>query len=290
MPYTSSVGGAGLSSAIASPLSANPLAVTNTTALASPIAAGALGGVGTSALAANDPLCQLLGISPATVGAAGISADPAEAMMIQMFGMMNTMLTELMGGGASPFAGFATQGLLAPAATTIGAPVVDPSQFFGLINDNSGQDQAKLQNYISLIASDPDGLALLQEANRRGVSIELGAPDNDPNVLGVTISNGNDARIIVRDLDTGLETLIHELGHAVSTEDGNSREEEGAVEALAAKITRNIDPSVAALSENNGLTLDQVAQQKSSLRAYQALMAQNNILGTLSRLGINVFG
>ena len=124
---------------------------------------------------------------------------------------------------------------------------------------NAGERDA-LDNSLAAIAKDPEGAALLAEAERRGVTIEVGDPgafvgsqdavdcscgqhgdgvaaDRASNVAGVTLSRGGQSHIVVRD-PSNIKTIVHELVHAVSTEDGNSKHEEGIADVVGSRLRK----------------------------------------------------
>lgn len=127
------------------------------------------------------------------------------------------------------------------------APSSDLTRFPG-VND------PQLQEHINRLGTDPEGRNLLQEAQRRGVRIEVGDVGRgtlahfDPNenkiVVGrETMRNG-----------TGLASLAHELVHATTPHDGDSQHEEGMANVIANRISNRINgrrPDNAAAIYNN---------------------------------------
>lgn len=171
----------------------------------------------------------------------------------------------------------------------------------------------QLQRNLDLIAQDPEGQKLLAEAARRGVKIEVGNPAtaqgaNDVAmdcqcsqcgsaadasfalgdgvasgavIHGVTLSDSaGNTRIVVAD-PNNIKTIVHELVHAVSTEDGNSREEEGTAEQMGVRITNRL----------NGIGNPDAASEQQTFtnkqRFYPGLNQSNNIRNTLASLGLD---
>jgi hypothetical protein len=137
----------------------------------------------------------------------------------------------------------------------------------------NGVNNPQLQQSLNLIATDPEGQRLLAEAQRRGVSISV---DNtgDPNVLGSFNPRTN--QIIIGN-PNNLKTIVHELVHSVTPEDGNSQTEEG----LANVVGRRIEARLFGRQpENPQVTFN------NTLPNYTQLRPTNDILNSLNRLGI----
>lgn len=167
------------------------------------------------------------------------------------------------------------------------------------VEQNAGERNA-LQNSLDKIAADPEGRALLAEAQKRGVTIEVGDPskaagsadkiacscpehqmakDQGSVVNGVTISRGNKSHIVVRD-PGNIKTIVHELVHAISTQDGNSQHEEGIADVVGKRVESRI----------NGTRLENPnATYTNKLALYPELKRQNGIEGSLAAIGINAF-
>jgi hypothetical protein len=102
-----------------------------------------------------------------------------------------------------------------------------------------GVNDPRLQQHINELATDPEGRNLLEEAKRRGVSIQVGQPRDgalahfDPNNNSIVIGQNT------LNSGTGLQSLVHELVHAVTPED-NSRHEEGMANAIAERIAARV--------------------------------------------------
>jgi hypothetical protein len=139
-------------------------------------------------------------------------------------------------GGGAPGGTGGNNGLglgpLPPDPRGASAPSSELSRFPG-VNDPT------LQGHLNELATDPEGRNLLQEAQRRGVSIQRGQPIQgalahfDPNKNSITVGDNT------LNKGTGLKSLVHELVHAVTPEN-NSRHEEGMANAIAERISSRV--------------------------------------------------
>jgi catechol 2,3-dioxygenase-like lactoylglutathione lyase family enzyme len=114
----------------------------------------------------------------------------------------------------------------------------------------------------------------------------LGIGNNDDNVIvnGVTLSNSQTGKIhiVVRD-PSNIKTIVHELVHAVSTQDGNSKQEEGIADAIGSRVaSRTGGAAVGALAGSER----QIFLNKQEF--YPDLNANNDIRATIRALGINI--
>ncbi len=158
------------------------------------------------------------------------------------------------------------------AARDVAAGDIDTSEL--------GANNATLQATLDKIAQDPEGAKLLAEAQRQGLSIEVGDPGG-PNVAGVAISRGNNTRIIVRD-PNNVKTIVHELVHAATSQDGNSQHEEGIADAIGFRVAERV----------TGQNLTNKSQEQiytDKKRLYRDLGATNGIEGTLANIGVSAF-
>lgn len=159
----------------------------------------------------------------------------------------------------------------------------------GLVNLSAGEAGEQLSQSLNAIASDPDGAKLLQAAQEKGVTIEVGDPGvaagvgSDNSINGVTLTNPNgETKIVVRD-PNNIKTLVHELVHAVSTQDGNSKDEEGIADVIGSRVANRLGG--AAVGGLNGS--DQEIFQKKQ-QYYPELGQSNSIRNTLAGLGLAV--
>lgn len=223
--------------------------------------------------------------SPAVAGGlnAGGGLTQAFGGLGQMLGLMaNSMLNPRPAGGA------------AGNAPSINVP--------GNINTTADPNQrALLDQSLSKISQDPEGSALLQQALANGYTIEVG----DPNIPGLFDQNGaHDASICQScqaALDTGGQingvtipnqkkiiinpnapefdkTLVHELVHASTEGDGNSRQEEGLADVVGYHVSSRINGTLLPGSDA------QIFNNK--IQNYPELQATNGITNSLANLGI----
>ncbi|MEB3286942.1 MAG: hypothetical protein VKJ04_05520 [Vampirovibrionales bacterium] len=178
-----------------------------------------------------------------------------------------------------------------------------------LIVGGTAQQRAQLKQNLMAISQDPDGQKLLNESIRRGVTFAAGNPgaiagaadkgtvvncptcaaaaaqdasgvanDGEVIVRGVTVTRNGQSAITVAD-PNNLKTLVHEMVHATSTQDGNSREEEGLANVLGRRVEARLlgtaleDPNVTFSQTFAGGTYSELAQS-------------NGIRNTLAQLGI----
>ena len=185
------------------------------------------------------------------------------------------------GGPATGGAGNAGGAGSAPAermSRLIQADLVDDVN--GLISEDNAQDNADLQNSLSAIAADEEGQILLQQAEARGVKIQVG--NLPPNVNGQFDPNTN--TITVKD-PNNIKTLAHELVHAATPENGNSLAEEGAADEVGYRIAERI-----AGRDLDGRNDQQANFAKRELYTLRTAGGQqnNNIAGVLSSMGIRL--
>jgi hypothetical protein len=102
---------------------------------------------------------------------------------------------------------------------------------------NNPAQQASLQQTLDRIAQDPEGAKLLEEAKRRGVKIQVGDTGKQ-NVLGLFDPNTN--TVTVSDPEN-IKTIVHELVHATTPEDGNSKEEEATANIIGDRVQARLN-------------------------------------------------
>jgi hypothetical protein len=131
-----------------------------------------------------------------------------------------------------------------------------------------------------LQALDPDGGQ--GQLDQSGST--TGAQDSGVIVNGVTLSDNKTGKIniVVRD-PSNIKTIAHELVHAVSTQDGDSKQEEGIADVIGSHVAnRNGGAAVGGLSGSD----EQIYENKQQF--YPNLMDTNNIRQTLAALGLLV--
>jgi hypothetical protein len=130
---------------------------------------------------------------------------------------------------------------------------------------------------VNTLMRSPTGQKLMEEAQRRGVNIKF-APDNGDNVNGQYDPNTNTVTVELTNLETAVETLAHELVHAITPENGNSMNEEYMCflvgEQVAKEAGVDFNPHHADFWKNH------VAS------SYKGLAQDNGIANALSSLGL----
>lgn len=238
-------------------------------------------------------------------------------LLMQLLGKENAA-----GGDAAQGGGNNIQPMAAPAgAQPMAAPVAnsanneggaqaagnDHGNSEGVTNLSSGDAGAALNDSLNKIASDPEGAKLLEAAKAKGVTIEVGDPEAAANgaadqvsqcncpahsgaakdggtvVNGVTLTDGQgNTKIVVRD-PSNIKTLAHELVHAVSTGDGNSKEEEGIADVIGSRIANRQGGT-----EAGGLNGSDEQIFLNKQQFYPGLNQSNDIRKTMASLGLAV--
>lgn len=168
-------------------------------------------------------------------------------------GLLNTLAGTGFGDGLNPFGG---------ALQTPMTPVVPGAQTGQLGGD------AQLQASLARIQQDPEGAQLLQAALAKGYTIQVGDPsaagqaarasgmalrDNCPvcqaaaaengvTVEGLTLTGNGRNQIIVsptaQDFD---KTLVHELYHAATDDNGTSKTEEATANIIGDRVSARVN-------------------------------------------------
>lgn len=212
-------------------------------------------------------------------------------VMMQMLMMLMTLLQQQQPGAQ------ASQADVGGPADGGGSVGSGPSQFADLQMDRdipanigemntttNAEDSEALERSLAAIAEDPDGARLLEAARQNGVTIRVGSPSNDPNVRGVFTGD----EIIVRD-PRNIKTIVHELVHAATPHDGNSKEEEGIAEVVGTRVTRRIaeEEGLSATSLGAPEGSDQhIYTSKQEVDGYRHLTQRNEVRGSLNRIGV----
>ncbi len=222
---------------------------------------------------------------------AGGPVPDAATLLTQVASLMAEMLGTLAGTGqtaAQP--GTPIAGIPAPVAPGPGAPgtpgaatdaEVEAAIDQMIIEDNPA-DAAELRESLLKVAQDPDGRALLMQSAANGATYEV--DDYDQGSRGVTITpidgNGDAAGSPTVKVDdaSDLDTVAHELVHAATINDGNSRLEETAAFVIGNRI---------AAQNGQAQLQDATALQQTVERLYQDLEGPiNDIRSSLAGLGI----
>jgi hypothetical protein len=118
----------------------------------------------------------------------------------------------------------------------------------------------------------------------KGYSFEVGDPsaagDHDE-VNGITLPDQK--KIIVNpNAPNFLKTLVHELVHAATDQDGDSKDEEGKADVIGFRVASRI---LGQTEPNEQATY----QNKVTNPAYAGLVGNNNVDQSLSALGLTAF-
>ena len=271
----------------------------------------------------------------ATPASSGTIATPASSTPASTAGAPATAGSNSLGAGGNggPFQLFMQMMqmmiMLLSAFLKQSAPALDTGEFTPVsggnlsilqsagIQQNSGvpasgtpvpkaTGSATLDQSLAKIANDPEGAKLLAQAQKDGVTIQVGDPaqfvgsadavpcncpacqasgkaqaDAGAVVNGVTLNNGGHTTIIVRD-PSNIKTIVHELVHANSTQDGNSKTEEGVADVVGYRVASRI-------AGTQGPDQNAVFNSKIQVAAYAGLQGNNSIVNDLAQLGIKAF-
>lgn len=170
------------------------------------------------------------------------------------------------GAGGAPGGGQAAGGAGGPDGSQGGVPGTGAAA--GLTVD------PRLQGAIDQVAKDPDGAKLLEAAKAKGLTSITVNPGLDGGTAGVTYSGGGNSRIEIKDPNSQdlIHTLVHELGHAATPEDGNSQMEEATIDKIGERVQERITGRPSGFHLNHD--------------AYRHLPGDNGIRDSLRRLGI----
>jgi len=285
------LGGAGLSGAYApSPGLSNPLSQTSmTNPLANPFAMGGMTGT------AGD----------------GSMSGMLQQIVSMLMTIMSMLMSMLQGGNANqgtpsfdrgnpePFTNSNNGGGITvptqlshpqspPTGGTKPTAAQSDSLITGIKNTTSDPTQKqRLNTTLAKVAQDPDGAKLLKAAEANGYTIEVGDPtkagsqDHDADsVNGVTLPDQK--KIIINpnapDFD---KTVVHELVHAATPTDGNSKTEEGMADVIGYRVSSRMDGRQMPGSEQ------QIFSAKANSSSYSSLQSDNGIINDLNKLGIS---
>lgn len=221
---------------------------------------------------------------PGPAATAAAQTDP----MMQVLQLTVNLLSQLTGNGVAAASGFGSCqgcGSGCPGCTVGGGPTQGPGITTPLpsastaptasVAQLNGVNNPQLQQNLNLIATDPEGQTLLAEAQRRGVSIQVGNTGN-PDTLAFFDPRNN--AIVVQN-PNNIKTIVHELVHAVTPENANSQTEEGVANVVGRRVESRLRGTPL---ENPNQTFTE------TLANYQHLRANNTIQQDLARLGITV--
>jgi hypothetical protein len=126
------------------------------------------------------------------------------------------------------------------ASRSGGAGSTSRSSWGNVREVNTPQANDALRRSIERIAQDPEGAKLLQRAREKGLKTISVAQYDNPNLQG--LYEGDKNRITVKD-PNNIDTLVHELVHAATKEDGTSKEEEGLAKRIGSRVASRLTGS-----------------------------------------------
>lgn len=214
------------------------------------------------------------------------------------------------GGGAAPAAATSGGGLAAPVGN------INPNSLANTAiqrnNTANPLQRNRLNDALAKVANDPEGSRLLQAALANGYTIEVGDPsaaigaadsaginhdastcsecqaalDGGGQINGVTIPGQK--KIVVNPNAPDFEkTLVHELVHAATEADGNSKDEEGKADlfgySVSQRITGRAAPGAGLSPLQQGLL---IYNSKKANPAYANLQESNGVDRILNNLGL----
>ena len=229
------------------------------------------------------------------LGTGGDLGSIFQQLMMVMTMMLSLMTQLFQGGGMSTFAA-QDNGTFDPNAQAPGDFIIpeglssaapqpgNPSQNYGGSGNSSADSGGRLDTILAKVAQDSEGAILLNAAKANGYSIEVGDPSkystgqgDADSIYGVTVPDQK--KIVISpnapDFD---KTVIHELVHAATQGDGDSKTEEGMADVIGYRIASRVDGTQAPGSER------QIFQSK--IANYPSLGNDNSIIQDLNALGI----
>ncbi len=166
----------------------------------------------------------------------------------------------------------------------------------------SNSELTTVTQLLNTIANDPDGSVLIANMQNRGYVIQKDPSiENIAQVQGTTISLGSDT--FTQAPDYVLEVLGHEMTHAATPQDGDTKNEEGVANVVGRRIRfRNNGNTPFTYQNDKGQTftfdgspeaereayVNSVLDARNPLQlAYKDLGENGDIFNTLKSLGIN---
>jgi ubiquitin len=139
--------------------------------------------------------------------------------------------------------------------------------------------KTRLNNVLAEIANDPEGKILLQAAIDKGYTFSVKNLGDGTN--GETYPDKKQIAVNPNAPDFE-KTLVHELVHAATDGDGDSKDEEGKADVIGFRVASRI-------LGKSGPNEQQIYNAKISNPAYANLGRTNNVDASLARLGITAF-
>jgi hypothetical protein len=231
--------------------------------------------------ATSNPLgSNALGASTSqnTATAGGQNVDSMSVLKALLAQLKDVLAQMLSAKGIAPTAN--NTGNAVPNATgalgnnaAINNGPINTNQLANQVQGN-GNSRQQLLNSLNTIAQDPEGRVLVQQALKNGVTFSAGNTGAS-NVLG-EFTPGNNHIVVGNPND--IKTLVHEMVHAASKQDGNSQLEEGIANVIGDRVSARLAGRAASNNAQNILS--------TTARLYPELGASNNIRQTLFGLGI----
>ncbi|WP_373532711.1 hypothetical protein [Vampirovibrio sp.] len=259
------------------------------------------GVTGTSSVTSQKQLQSLQDVSQksslpqADLMAAPLSKDNGVAGAIQDLIKIMSLLASTTKKPASD------QGVKVPAKAPAKVPVPASGVANKTVNKtDSSQQKARLDKTLNAISMDPEGARLLEAAKAKGYTIEVGDPaaaaggaldkgsvscnhckaamDAGRKINGVTLLD--EKKIVINpDAPDFEKTVVHELVHAASEDDGNSKQEEGIADVVGYRVANRIT--------GKAQPGDAQSIYTKKMANYKELNGTNSIRNTLAELGIN---
>lgn len=207
----------------------------------------------------------------------------------QIFSALASILQILI-QSLSSSTGAAPTGTTAPPTTTGGSsntPTQPAPQTASTLGNAAAQrntttdpnQKQRLNNTLAAIAQDPEGSKLLKAALDKGYTIQVG--NLDANTNGDTLPDQKKI-IISPNAPNFTKTVVHELVHAATDQDGDSKDEEGKADVIGFRVASRI---LGQPEPNEQATY----RDKVTNPAYGNLQANNNVDQALAALGLTAF-
>lgn len=278
-----------------------------------------LTGAAPLSLGSSNPLAQTSLTNPMVPpnmgGMTGTAGDGSMGGMLQqIMSMLMTIMSMLMpllqGGSANQGMPSFDKDSAPPPSTTTGGGITAPPQLgqlqspppvstrptaaqsdsliAGIKNTTPDATQKqRLNTTLAKVAQDPDGAKLLKAAEANGYTIEVGDPtkggsqEHDADsVNGVTLPDQKKIIISPNAPDFN-KTVVHELLHAATPTDGNSKTEEGMADVIGYRVSSRMDGTQMPNTEQ------QIFNTKANSSSYSGLQGDNGIINSLNKLGIS---
>lgn len=198
--------------------------------------------------------------------------------------MISLLLQQILGGGnpaggGAPAPSFDKGGATRNTGSTGGSADLSNTT-------NDPEQSARLDDVLAKVAQDPEGAKLLEEAQKKGYTIEVGDPaaaiggaDAGQQINGVAMTGSEKKIIISPDAPDFEKTVVHELVHAATDEDGNSQQEEGIADVIGYRVANRIT--------GKAQPGDTQSIYENKMVHYRDLEQRNDVRNSLASLGID---